>query len=82
MPDYASLRPFTTATPDMDTFNVSALNRLASRDYFSVVWVCSCEIRDPLHVVGNGMVRVEPRSTWCSAGWYSMLAPCSHDAAL
>jgi hypothetical protein len=68
MPDYAFLGSFTTATPDMNTFNVSTFDRLASRDYFSILGECCCKICDPLHMVGNGVIRVEPSSIWRKTG--------------
>lgn len=60
VPDDALLRAFAAASPDMNTLDVSSFDRLACRDDLSIVWVGSCEITDPLVVVGNRMVRVEP----------------------
>jgi hypothetical protein len=56
MPDYTSLGSFTATTPNMDTFDIPAFDRLAGRYYFSIVWIRSRKIRDPLHVVGNRVV--------------------------
>jgi hypothetical protein len=59
---------FTTATPDMDAFYVAALGGLPSRYDFRIVRVRSRKVRDPLHVIGDRMVRVEPSRTRSSTG--------------
>jgi hypothetical protein len=52
----------------VDALDVTAFARFTGRDNFSVVGVCGCEVGDPLHVICDRMVRIEPGSTGGSAG--------------
>jgi hypothetical protein len=45
----------------MNTGEIPPLNRLPSREHFSISRVRSRQILDELHMIRNGMVRRKPR---------------------
>jgi hypothetical protein len=68
MPHYALLRALAAATIDVDPLDVATLKGRASRYDLGIVGICSCKITDPLLVVCDRVVRVEPRAVWSEPG--------------
>ena len=70
VPYYASLGAFAPAAPDVDALDVSSFERLARRYHLCIARIRSREVRDPLVMVGDGMVRVEPSGIRSKTGCF------------
>jgi hypothetical protein len=60
VPNDTLLGALAATSPDVNTKDITALAGLSSRDDLSVGWVRGGEIGDPLLVVGERVVCVEP----------------------
>jgi hypothetical protein len=68
VPNHTTSGPFPSIAPDMNAFDVSALDGLAGRYHFCVVRICSRKVRDPLHMIADRVVRLEPSGVGSKTG--------------
>lgn len=60
VPYHALLGALATRTPDVDSLDVATLERFSCRNDLRVAWVGSREVLQPLQMIGNRVISIEP----------------------